>query len=214
MGKEKTIVRQVTGRAIPLRGDEIDTDRIIPARYLKAITFEGIGRYAFFDERFDEHGSEKPHSFNDARYRGGSILFVNKNFGCGSSREHAPQALLDSGIRAFAGESFAEIFAGNCTALGLPAVRLAHDAIGRLMEACEARPETEFTIDLEAKIIRWAGGELPCHIPESNRQAFLLGTWDSTEGLLSREKDIRDKARSLPYLNGFHLKGGAAWRGD
>src|SRR5512144_2347805 len=97
MGNEKTIVRQVTGRAVPLRGDEIDTDRIIPARYLKAITFEGIGRYAFFDERFDEQGREKPHPFNDARFRGGSILLVNKNFGCGSSREHAPQALMDSG---------------------------------------------------------------------------------------------------------------------
>ncbi|MBN2352456.1 MAG: 3-isopropylmalate dehydratase small subunit [Spirochaetales bacterium] len=203
MAKGKTIVKAIKGRAIPLPGDEIDTDRIIPARFLKAITFEGIGRYAFFDERFDEGGGEKPHPLNDARYRGGSILFVNKNFGCGSSREHAPQALLDWGVRALAGESFAEIFAGNCTALGMPAVRLSREAIATLMEAAGARPETEFAIDLETMTIRFPNGELPFELPESSRQAFLLGTWDSTEGLLSHVEEIRARARALPYLNGF-----------
>jgi len=203
MAKEKTIVKEIKGRAIPLPGDEIDTDRIIPARYLKAITFEGIGRYAFFDERYDEAGNEKPHPLNDPRYRGGSILLVNKNFGCGSSREHAPQALLDWGIRALAGESFAEIFSGNCTALGMPAVRLPREAIASLMEAAAAKPEAEFSIDLGEKKIRWPGGELPFELPESNRQAFLLGTWDSTEGLLAHEREIRARAAALPYLNGF-----------
>jgi 3-isopropylmalate/(R)-2-methylmalate dehydratase small subunit len=203
MGETKSIFTEIQGRAVPLPGDEIDTDRIIPARYLKAITFEDIGRFAFFDERFDADGAEKPHPLNDRRFRGGSILLVNRNFGCGSSREHAPQALMGFGFKAFIGESFAEIFSGNCTALGLPAVRVSHAVIEALMARINAAPELEIAIDLEKKKIRLGGDAWDCDLPETNRQAFLLGTWDTMETLLEHRKEIEAKARTLPYLNGF-----------
>jgi 3-isopropylmalate/(R)-2-methylmalate dehydratase small subunit len=203
MGKTKSIYTEIKGRAVPLPGDEIDTDRIIPARFLKAITFEDIGRFAFYDERFDTDGAEKPHALNDRRFRGGSILLVNRNFGCGSSREHAPQALLGLGFKAFIGESFAEIFSGNCTALGLPAVRVSHAVMETLMAKITAAPRLEIVIDLEKKKIRLGSVGWDCDLPETNRQAFLLGTWDTMETLLAHKKEIEAKARTLPYLNGF-----------
>lgn len=196
-------IETVTGRGIPLRGDEIDTDRIIPARYLKCVTFEGIGRYAFYDERFDEKGNQKNHPFNDPRYGGGSVLLVNRNFGCGSSREHAPQSLMDYGVRAFIGESFAEIFAGNCTALGLPAVTVPHDDVLEMMEKVEADPNLNINIDIKNKLIGIGDGNYSCALPESTHKAFLLGKWDSTELLLSNLGKIESTAKSLPYLNGF-----------
>lgn len=203
MAKAKSIFTSVRGRGIPLPGDEIDTDRIIPARYLKAITFEDIGRFAFFDERFDEDGREKPHPLNDDRFRGGSVLLVNKNFGCGSSREHAPQALMGVGIQAFVGESFAEIFSGNCTALGLPTVRVAKEAVQTLMRRVTGDPAVEIVVDLEKKTVSLGNDIFPCDMPESIRQSFLLGTWDTMETLLSHKALIETTARSLPYLNGF-----------
>jgi 3-isopropylmalate/(R)-2-methylmalate dehydratase small subunit len=205
MSQVKTVFTHISGRGIPLAGGEIDTDRIIPARYLKVITFEDIGRYAFYDERFDGEGREKPHPLNDPRFQGGSILLVNNNFGCGSSREHAPQALMGYGIRAFVGESFAEIFAGNCTALGLPAVRVSRDVIGTLMRRVEADPQAELEIDLEKKTVRLGGEEHECDLPESSRQAFLLGTWDTMETLLRRRDKIEAVARAMPYLSGFKV---------
>ncbi|HUI70204.1 MAG TPA: isopropylmalate isomerase, partial [Spirochaetia bacterium] len=148
---EPTSVRKlIKGRGIVLPGDDIDTDRIIPARYLRLITFEELGKYAFFDERFDDAGKPKPHPLNDPRFTGGSILLVNRNFGCGSSREHAPQSLMRMGINAFVGESFAEIFSGNCTALGLPAVRVSRDDALQLQKLVEGDPTLEVSVDLEA----------------------------------------------------------------
>src|SRR5919109_2263087 len=146
-------ITQVSGRAVPIHGNDIDTDRIIPARYLKEPTFARMGEYPFFDERFDSTGKKKDHPFNDPEYRGASILFVNKNFGCGSSREHAPQALYRFGIKAIVGESFAAIFAGNCTMMGLPAVTVSAADIETLMKTVENNPRTQFMVDIEKKII-------------------------------------------------------------
>ena len=136
--------RQITGTGIPVPGNDIDTDRIIPARFMKCVTFDGLEQYAFYDERFSGD-TPKAHPFNDDRFLGGSILIVNKNFGCGSSREHAPQALVRFGMRAIIGESFAEIFAGNCTALGVPAVTASQDHITQLMQAVESDPKIRIT---------------------------------------------------------------------
>ena len=148
MNTDKSERKLIRGRAIPVPGNDIDTDRIIPARYLKFVTFDTLGQFVFQDERFDENGKEREHPFNDERFKGGEILLVNNNFGCGSSREHAPQSLMRAGIRGIVGESFGEIFAGNCTALGIPTVRLKHEEIEVLMAAVEADPGTEITLDL------------------------------------------------------------------
>ena len=141
----------VEGKGIPVQGNDIDTDRIIPARFMKCVTFEGLGKYAFYDERFDGNGNKKKHSFNEEKFLKGSILIVNKNFGCGSSREHAPQALVKFGIKAIIGESFAEIFAGNCTVLGIPTVTAPHDAIENIMMVIKEKPETPLVVDLVNK---------------------------------------------------------------
>src|SRR3989338_1893157 len=130
----------IEGKGIPIQGNDIDTDRIIPARFMKCVTFEGLGKYAFYDERFDENGNKKKHSFNEEKFLKGSILIVNKNFGCGSSREHAPQALQKFGIKAIIGESFAEIFASNCAVMGIPTVTAPYDAIENLMMFVEEKP--------------------------------------------------------------------------
>ena len=148
MASKASARKRVEGRAIPVAGDDIDTDRIIPARYLRLITFETLGQYAFYDERFDDKGKQKTHPLNDPKFQGGTVLLVNRNFGCGSSREHAPQSLMRMGIQAFIGESFAEIFSGNCTALGLPAVRVSHDDAVKLMALVGAQPALKLVIDL------------------------------------------------------------------
>ena len=195
--------KQISGRAIPVPGDDIDTDRIIPARFMKCITFEGIGYYAFYDVRFDENNNEKEHPFNDPRYRGGEILIVNRNFGCGSSREHAPQSLMDYGITGFIGESFAEIFAGNCTALGMPTVTASADNIDELMALVESAPETVITIDLAEKVITAGDKSWPLDMQESYRRSLISGTWDSTATLIANRDDIENKAKNLPYMHNF-----------
>jgi 3-isopropylmalate/(R)-2-methylmalate dehydratase small subunit len=196
---ESASIQQVAGRGLPLGGDDIDTDRIIPARFMKCVTFEGLGQYAFHDERFDADGRKKEHPLNDDVYSGAEILIVNRNFGCGSSREHAPQSLMGFGFRAFIGESFAEIFAGNCTALGLPAVTLPHEEVSRLMKLVAEKPTSEITIYLKEKSITAADVQFSCDIPESYRQALINGTWDSTNLLLTGRDDIMKLEKSLPY---------------
>lgn len=192
------IIRR-SGRALPVIGNDIDTDRIIPARYMKSVTFTGLGAFAFYDERFDESGRQKTHPFNDDRYRGATILVANKNFGCGSSREHAPQALMDYGIRAIVGESFAEIFAGNCTAMGIPAVSVSSDAAATLQKIAAEKPETEFEIDLEQGRIIAGGFSAPITLPESYRKALIDGSWDSTSLLLQAESEIDMVESALHY---------------
>ncbi|MGA2613042.1 MAG: 3-isopropylmalate dehydratase small subunit [Spirochaetia bacterium] len=199
----------IRGRGIVVPGDDIDTDRIIPARYLRLITFEELGKYAFFDERFDDNGKPKKHPLNDSRFAGGTILLVNRNFGCGSSREHAPQSLMRMGIRAFVGESFAEIFSGNCTALGLPASRVSHEDALKLQALVDADPGLELSIDLESLTVTAGGQRVTFTMPDSDRKSLVSGTWDTTAMLLSNREAIRAAASRIPYLNGFAAARGA-----
>lgn len=203
MNQEDSLRKMIRGRAIPLPGNDIDTDQIIPARYLKFVTFENLGKHVFQDERFDENGGRKNHPFNDERYQGASILLVNENFGCGSSREHAPQSLMRAGIRAVIGESYGEIFAGNCTALGIPNVRLAHEEIDTLMNLVSGNPQTEIELDLESRTVRAAVLSFSIVIPESYRQSLVTGAWDTTALLLANRELIEKKMSELPYIAGY-----------
>jgi len=196
-------IETVTGTGVVVRGNDIDTDRIIPARYMKVVTFDGLGEYAFRDVRFDEEGRKLIHPFNDPQRSGASILLVNKNFGCGSSREHAPQALMRWGIKAIVGESFAEIFAGNCNTLGIPAVCAAEDVVSDLMSAVEANSTLALTIDLPGKQVLAGDTAYPVTMPEAFRQALMSGQWDSTAELLVNRNAIHRVAESLPYVSGF-----------
>ncbi len=191
---------QVTGTGIPVSGNDIDTDRIIPARFMKCVTFEGLEQYVFYDVRFDAEGQPKAHPYNEARYQGGSVLIVNKNFGCGSSREHAPQALMRFGMRAVIGESFAEIFAGNCTALGIPAVTASPKDITALMQIVDKTPTSSITVDLESKTATCGDLNVAINMPESSRQSLAEGVWDTTAQLLDK-KAIAEATARIPYLN-------------
>jgi 3-isopropylmalate/(R)-2-methylmalate dehydratase small subunit len=196
-------ITRISGTAVPIKGNDIDTDRVIPARYLKEATFARMGQYPFFDERYDAAGNLKPHPFNDPKYRGASILFVHKNFGCGSSREHAPQALYRYGINAIVGESFAAIFAGNCTMMGVPTVTVSHDEVELMMKAVEAEPQTRFTVDLENKSIIFGERRIPIDLPETYRSALTSGSWDSTALLRANLPQVKQTASKLPYMNRF-----------
>lgn len=200
---EKLKMEIIEGKGIPLPGNDIDTDRIIPARFMKCVTFEGLENYAFYDERFDKDGNKKKHPLNEEKFLKGSVLIVNKNFGCGSSREHAPQALLKSGIKALIGESFAEIFAGNCTVLGIPTVTAPHDAIENLMMVVEEKPETPIRLDLANKKVIYGDFEADIDITESSRFALIKGEWDSTAQLLQNKAEIEKTAGRIPYVKGF-----------
>jgi 3-isopropylmalate/(R)-2-methylmalate dehydratase small subunit len=198
-----TAIRHVSGTALPLRGDDIDTDRIIPARFLVSITFEGLGAHAFEDDRRSRKAKGETHPFDDARFRGARVLLVNRNFGCGSSREHAPQALLRGGIRAVVGESFSEIFFGNSVAIGLPCVTAPHQAVAELQALVERTVDAALSLDLEARTLTAEGKALPISIPENAREAFLSGNWDGTSMLLERSEDVEAVAGRLPYVAGF-----------
>ena len=195
-------VRRISGKAMPVRGHDIDTDRIVPARYLKEVTFDRMGEYPFIDERFDAEGKPKPHAFNEPKYQGASILLVNANFGCGSSREHAPQALYRWGIRAIVGESFAPIFAGNSLAIGLPVVTLAADEIQHLMGLVEEDPTVRLDLDLEQRRLTVEGQSMPVDLPETARTALIEGYWDSTAMLAANMEKVREVAARSPYLAG------------
>lgn len=189
-----------SGPAVAVRGNDIDTDRIIPARFMKCVTFEGLGRYAFYDERFDSEGSPKGHSFDNPRWAGHPVLVGNANFGCGSSREHAPQALKDYGIRAIVAESFAEIFAGNCCSLGMPALTLTSADVQALQEEVESRPGNTVSIDLEAMTVQCGGHTWKTQMPSAYRRSLLNGSWDSTSVLAAAGKAIDRTAAELPYI--------------
>jgi 3-isopropylmalate/(R)-2-methylmalate dehydratase small subunit len=196
-------ITTIAGTAIPIRGNDIDTDRIIPARYLKEVSFARMGDYPFFDERFDSAGKPKLHPFNDAKYRGASILLVNKNFGCGSSREHAPQALNRFGIRAIVGESFAAIFAGNCTMIGVPTVTVSQASAELLMKVVEQNPITPFTVSIETKTITFGERRIAIDLPETCRSALTSGSWDSTALLRANLDQAKKTASELPYITNF-----------
>lgn len=199
----KLAIKSVKGCAIPLPGNDIDTDRIIPARYLKVITFNDLGKYVFYDERFDEKGNKKSHPFNEEKYLGASLLIVNKNFGCGSSREHAPQSLMGHGIKAIIGESFAEIFANNCTLIGIPTVTAQKEDIENLIEVIEDDPALEITIDLESNVVNYGDFSFPIKQQNSSRLVLIQGRWDSLSELKEAERETKKVTERLPYLNKF-----------
>jgi 3-isopropylmalate/(R)-2-methylmalate dehydratase small subunit len=200
---ESNRITKVAGTGIAVRGNDIDTDRIIPARYLKEVTFDRMGEYPFIDERFDESGNARQHPFNDPRYQGASVLFANANFGCGSSREHAPQALHRWGINAIVGESFAEIFAGNSLVIGLPLVTAQPEDIQRAMDMVEEDPTVPVTVDIEQKSLKVGDTTFPITLPDTTRSALVEGHWDSTAVLAANMGKIRATAAKLPYVNGF-----------
>lgn len=192
-------ITQINGRAIPLFLDDIDTDRIIPARYLRCVTFDGIGEHAFEDDR----QQDPTHPFNDARFQGAGVLLAGRNFGCGSSREHAPQSLMRWGIKAIVAESFAEIFFGNCTALGIPAVCVSREAIEAMCKAVSADPSLAVSVDLEAQAVQCGEKSAPCSMPESARAALVTGQWDFLGQLLDARPKIEKTAGTLPYLTAY-----------
>jgi 3-isopropylmalate/(R)-2-methylmalate dehydratase small subunit len=202
-GPEHLRITRVQGRAVAVRGDDIDTDRIIPARFLRCVTFDGLGEHAFEDDRRGLSAKGGLHPLDDPRHQGAAILVVNRNFGCGSSREHAPQSLLRRGIRALVGESFAEIFFGNCQALGLPCVASSREEVEELMEFAESEPAGEVAIEIATGKIRFADHEIAGHIPGGARDSFLRGTWDATGLLLDRYEEVEAVAERLPYMRGY-----------
>jgi 3-isopropylmalate/(R)-2-methylmalate dehydratase small subunit len=191
---------RVEGRGCVLRGDDIDTDRIIPARYLRCVTFDGIGEHAFADDRKQAKGD---HPLDDPRFRGASILIVGRNFGCGSSREHAPQSLWRFGFQAFVGASFAEIFAGNCTALGLPCVTLGETDLEALMDSVSLDPGQQLVIDLAARTLTSRAGTVKAGLRDGVRKALLEGSWNATAVLIDAGDAIERAAARLPYASGF-----------
>ena len=192
-------IDRIAGTAIPVRGNNIDTDRIIPARYLKAITFDGLGEHAFEDDR----ASMLNHPFANPAYAGASILVVNENFGSGSSREHAPQALKRWGIDACVGQSFSEIFLGNATTIGLPCATAAPEDVEALMATVEREPGMRMVLSVDTQSIDWAGRTAPLGMPAAVRDSLLTGQWDATGLLLADFDDVRRVADSLPYAGGF-----------
>jgi 3-isopropylmalate/(R)-2-methylmalate dehydratase small subunit len=208
--KNPSAITTIRAKGIAIRGNEIDTDRIIPARFLRCVTFDGLGEQAFRDERFGSDGAAKKHPMNDARFSGAGIMAVNGNFGCGSSREHAPQALARWGIKALVGESFADIFAGNCAAIGVPAVTASADHIAALQEAIEKNPDIPVTVDLEALTVEAGRVDFPVRMPESQRRKFLSGTWDTLADLLANAEKVRRAAERLPPAERGRDAGGAA----
>ena len=192
-------IQQVAGRALPLRGDDIDTDRIMPARFLKSVSFDGLERHLFEDDR----GADPSHVFNDPRFTGASILVVNANFGCGSSREHAPQGLVRAGYRAIVGESFSEIFQGNSAMLGMPCFVAARADVEQLQAAIETAPETVVTADVASGIVAAGALRVTATVPPALRDGFLSGQWNPTAMLLDRFEEVRAVAARLPYITGF-----------
>ena len=199
-------IARVEGTALPMRGDDIDTDRIMPARFLRAVTFEGLEQHLFEDERAGSAAGSRagsPHPFDDPRYRGASILLVNRNFGCGSSREHAPQGLQRLGIRAVVGESFSEIFFGNAFIIGVPCVTASPGDVRQLMDRVEKQPDARLRVDLEAGTCEVDGFRCAVSLPAHARDAFVTGAWDTTGLLLDRYGEVDAVAAKLPYIAGF-----------
>jgi len=196
-------VDTISGRGLPLRGHDIDTDRIIPARFLKSVSFDGLEAHAFEDDRKQLAERGQVHAFSNPRYAGARILVVNGNFGCGSSREHAPQAIQRWGIRAVVGESFSEIFFGNSVALGMPCLTVGAQDAETLLSAVEANPQAALSLSVRAQTVTVNGKTYQASIPGGAREAFTAGTWDATGLLLDDFDQVRNVAKRLPYVSGF-----------
>ncbi len=190
------IIDSIRGRAIPLVLDDIDTDRIIPARYLRCVTFDGLGQYAFEDDR----KQDPQHAFNDARFQGANLLIAGRNFGCGSSREHAPQSLMRWGIKGIIAESYAEIFFGNCNSLGIPAVRASRENLEKLAAAVRAESTTEMVLDLKTLTVECGSLKVPVEMPNAVRESLVTGEWDFLGQLLEGAAAVETTARNIPYM--------------
>ena len=190
-------VKLISGRGIPLTGDDIDTDRIIPARYLRCVTIDGLGEQVFADDRSQLKGE---HPFAQPQYQGANILVVNAYFGCGSSREHAPQAIIRWGIKAIIGESFAEIFFGNCIANGVPCVTASPEAVKSLQSQLQNNPQAQISLDLTTKQVKGDDWIADISMGEGSRQMLLEGTWDSCGQLTQNPNQIKETAQKLLYL--------------
>ena len=193
-------ITTVSGRGVYVPGHDIDTDRIIPARFMKCVTFDGLGEYLFYDVRHNDADEKIDHPLNDERYAGSSVLLSGSNFGCGSSREHAPQAIYRGGFRAVIAESFAEIFFGNCTTLGIPCAAASRADIEAIAAAIEADPQVEVAIDVENQQIRCGDQSYPFSMPESAQDALTNGRWDPIGALLEGEAQVAETAGSLSYM--------------
>jgi 3-isopropylmalate/(R)-2-methylmalate dehydratase small subunit len=193
-------ITRVSGTALPVRGNNIDTDRIIPARFLRSVSFDGLERHLFEDDCEQSNGT---HALLQPQFTGAALMFVNANFGCGSSREHAPQAIRRRGVRAVVGESFSEIFFGNSVALGMPCPTVTAEGAALLQGVAETQPATTFTIDLNQMTIEGGGLTLALSMPAAAREAFLDGSWDATAQLLHDYDAVRAVARRLPYVGGW-----------
>jgi 3-isopropylmalate/(R)-2-methylmalate dehydratase small subunit len=193
-----SVRNRISGRGVPVRGNDIDTDRIIPARFLRTVTFDGLGEHAFEDDR-----ASGDHPFDNPNFAGARVLVANENFGCGSSREHAPQSLREWGIEIFIAQSFAEIFFGNCVALGLPCMQAVPADVEKLMGALETDPDREVECDIDAQQVRFGSDQIAASVPAGARQQFLDGSWDALGQLLDDPSVIGATAARLPYINGF-----------
>ena len=193
-------ITDVSGKGVFLPGNDIDTDRIIPARFMVCVTFEGLGKYAFYDERKNADGSDKVHPLTDPRKQNAKILLSGATFGCGSSREHAPQSLWHYGFRAIIAESFAEIFFGNSTTLGIPCVCAKGQDITEIAKIIEENPDEPVDVNLEKMEISCGKFSCPCSMPENARSALVSGTWDPIAELLDAEKQTAETAQKLPYF--------------
>lgn len=198
MALEKIIAK--TGQAVPVPGDDIDTDRIIPARFMKCVTFDGLGAYVFYDVRKAADGSNTDHNLNKPAYSEASIIISGNNFGCGSSREHAPQAIAKAGFQAVIAEGYAEIFFGNSTQLGIPCVTVRHEDRLTLTASVEEKPSQEITIDLVKQEIRYAEGSIPFSMREANRKTLINGEWDPLQELIDNGAKVDAVAATLPYM--------------
>jgi 3-isopropylmalate/(R)-2-methylmalate dehydratase small subunit len=192
-------ITSVTGRGLPLRGDDLDTDRIMPARFLRAVTFEGLERHLFEDDR----AADPTHPFSNPHYNGATVLVVNSNFGCGSSREHAPQGLARAGFKAIVGESFSEIFQGNSVMLGIPCFIADHQSVDALQALLERAPDTVIEADVAAGTVRAGDLTITAELPTASRDAFTSGQWNPTAMLLDEFAAVRNVAGRLPYIAGF-----------
>ncbi|MFB6252538.1 MAG: 3-isopropylmalate dehydratase small subunit [Halobellus sp.] len=196
--QDKMEIRRVAGTGVPVRGNDIDTDQIMPARFMKEVTFENMGEYVFYDARRDDEGDPNDHPFNE--YKGANILVVNKNFGCGSSREHAPQGLMRWGVRGVIGESYAEIFEDNCKSLGIPAMTADQETVQELQTFIEENPEAGLEIDVEDERVVYDNKEVEIDIDHAMKEALVEGIWDTTAVMHSNMDRVRDTANALPYV--------------
>jgi 3-isopropylmalate/(R)-2-methylmalate dehydratase small subunit len=191
-------IKKVTGRAVPIEGDDIDTDRIIPARYMRCVTFDGLGEFLFRDIRQTPEGKSTNHPIDQAQFKGSTILVSGMNFGCGSSREHAPQAIVRAGFKAIIAGNFAEIFFGNSTTLGLPCVTAKKEDLEALTQLIKKEPSTEVQIDLEKLNVSAGKLSFSVGMKASAQQGLLSGRYDAIADLLANLPKVKDLAARLP----------------